>query len=258
MTSNDSSAPSAKELAIVVGASGAFGQEIVKQLLAQGLAILAVGRILESLQALAETNPNIALCQADISDDSSIEAIKAAITMPVRMVVHGPGVGVAGGIMVAPTETMVDAVNIKVGGMLRLTRAADAHLTANARLVAIAGHYGLEPTEYAASAGVANAALFNVMRQLSIAYGKRGISVHTIAPGPADTERLRRVAAARAEQRGISVDEVLDEMLEESSTRTFTTADQVAWTVCNLLDDRAIAMTGSTIMLDSGRRKGLP
>jgi len=25
-----------------------------------------------------------------------------------------------------------------------------------------------------------------------------------------------------------------------------------------LLDDRAIGMTGSTIMLDSGRRKGLP
>lgn len=249
---------SAGELAIVVGATGTFGQEIVKQLLAQGLAVMAVARNTDRLQSLAQAYPTIRMCQADISHDDAIEAIRQAVDMPVRMVVHGPGVGVAGGILTAPTDTMVDAVNIKVGGMLRLVRAVDDKLSDNARLVAIGGHYGLEPTEYAASAGVANAALVNVMRQLSIAYGRSGISAHTIAPGPADSERLRNVAQARATQRGISVDDVLDGMLDESSIHQFTTSEQVAWAICNLLDPRAIAMTGSTVMLDAGRRKGLP
>jgi hypothetical protein len=58
------------------------------------------------------------------------------------MVVHGPGVAVAGGILTAPTESMVDAVNIKVGGLLRLVRAADGRLAAGSRIVAIGGHYG--------------------------------------------------------------------------------------------------------------------
>jgi hypothetical protein len=53
-------------------------------------------------------------------------------------------------------------VNIKVGGLLRLTRAADEHFVKGSRIIAIGGHYGLEPTAYAASAGVANAALVNV------------------------------------------------------------------------------------------------
>jgi 4-hydroxy-2-oxovalerate/4-hydroxy-2-oxohexanoate aldolase len=53
---------------------------------------------------------------------------------------------------------------------------------AQSRIVAIAGHYGLEPTAYAAAAGVANAALLNVMRQLSLAYGPRGVTAHLIAP----------------------------------------------------------------------------
>lgn len=249
---------SEKKCAVVVGATGTFGVEIVRQLGDAGLRVLAVGRDADALSSLASQYDHVQVCQADISHDSAIKAIAEAVSGTVAMVVHGPGVGVAGGIMTAPTATMVDAVNIKVGGMLRVTRAVHDHLGEGSRLVAIGGHYGLEPTEYAASAGVANAALINVMRQLSLAYGDKGITAHTIAPGPADSDRLRRVAAARAEQRGIAVEAVLDELKADSSVGQFTTADQVAWAVCNLLDPRAVAMTGSTIMLDSGRRKGLP
>ncbi len=248
----------AKELAVVVGATGAFGQAIVDRLTAAGLGVVAVARSADSLAALRERVPGLIVCAADIASDSSIEAIAAALDRPVRMIVHGPGVGVAGGILTAPTATMVDAVNIKVGGLLRLTRAADGRLVAGARIVAIGGHYGFEPTVYAASAGVANAALVNVVRQLSLAYGPRGVTAHLIAPGPADTERLRRVAADRAALRGITVDAVLAEMLADSSIGRFTTPAQVAWAVTMLLAPEADAMTGSSLMLDSGRRRGLP
>ena len=247
-----------EELAVVVGATGTFGNRMVDRLVGQGLKVVAVARTATLLAELQARQPSIGICVADISSDVSITAIEAVIDRPVRAVVHGPGVGVAGGILSAPTRTMVDAVNIKVGGLLRLCRAADAHFAHAARIIAIGGHYGLEPTAYAASAGVANAALINVVRQLSLAYGERNVTAHVIAPGPADSERLRRVAATRAETRGISVDDVLDEMLAESSIRRFTTPEQVAWAVAMLLDPCADAMTGSTLMLDSGRRRGLP
>lgn len=250
-----------KEIAIVVGATGAFGQAMVKRLIEDNLHVLAVARSQKSVEELASSYSSVTGCVADISSDEAIAAIDRAVrelAMPVRCVVHGPGVGVAGGILTAPTETMVDAVNIKVGGLLRLTRAADQHFSRQARIIAIGGHYGLEPTAYAASAGVANAALINVVRQLSLAYGEREITAHVIAPGPADTERLHRVAATRAEQRGVSLDDVLGEMKSESSIGAFTTPEQVAWAVCTLLAPEANAMTGSTLMLDSGRRKGLP
>ena len=243
---------------MVVGATGAFGAVMVERLLARGLGVLAVARRPEALATLAAQQPGLRLCQADIAQDSAIEAIRAAVPGPVRMVVHGPGVAVGGGVLDIDTEALVDAVNIKVGGLLRLVRAVDGQLQPDSRLVAIGGHYGLEPTAYAAAAGVANAALVNVVRQLSLAYGARGVTAHLIAPGPADTERLRRVAADRAALNHSTVEAVLDAMRAESSHHMFTEPGQVAWAVETLLAPEARAMTGSTLMLDAGRRRGLP
>lgn len=252
----------APELAVVVGATGAFGQPIVQRLVARGLTVLAVARSEAPLAALAARHgAALVPCVADIGHDDAVPAIHSrvqALGAPVRMVVHGPGVAVAGGVLSAPTAALVEAVNIKAGGLLRLVRAVDALLAPQARLVAIAGHYGLEPTAYAAAAGVANAALFNLVRQLSLAYGPRGITAHTLAPGPADTERLHRVAADRARLQGGTPEQVLDAMRADSSLGQLTTPEQVAWAVALLLEPEADALTGSTLMLDAGRRRGLP
>jgi NAD(P)-dependent dehydrogenase (short-subunit alcohol dehydrogenase family) len=246
-----------QELAIVVGATGTFGTAIVEKLSRHGVCVVAVARTAESLAALSKAYPGLRTCVADISCDTAVEAIRQSVDAPVRMVVHGPGVAVAGGVMTVPTAALADAVNIKVGGMLRLVRAVDGHLIRGSRLVAIGGHYGFEPSAYAAAAGVANSALANVVRQLSLAYGARGITAHLVAPGPADSERLRRVASDRATLAGVSVEDILAGMASESSLASFTTPEQVAWAVSLLLSPEADAMTGSALMLDVGRRHGI-
>ena len=257
-TSNSSGSAKPAGLVVVVGASGAFGRVIAQRLLSEGFDILAVARNRSLLEQLQISMPAIRICTADIASDTAIDAIRNCIGQPVRAIVHGPGVGVAGGVMDADLAILNEAVNIKVGGILRVVRAVDAQLQRGARIIAIGGQYGLEPTACAASAGVANAALVNVVRQLSLAYGARGITAHTIAPGPAKTERLNRVAAIMAERDGTSLDVALDALRADSSIGAFTTPDQVAWAVSMLLDPHAAAMTGSTLMLDSGRRRGLP
>jgi len=248
------------ELAVVVGASGAFGTAIVQRLVDDGLRVVAVGRGQEALDALVgRVGQSVEALAVDVTSPQAEGRIAAAIaSRPVRAVVHGPGVVVAGGIAEAPVEAILKSVDIKIGGLLRLVRGADADLVEGARIIAIAGHYGLEPSQYAATAGIANAALFSCVRQLSLAYGARGITAHTLAPGPADTPRLHRVAADRAEMNATTTEAVLDQMRAASSVGRFTTPGQVAWAVHILLEPEATAMTGSTLMLDSGRRKGLP
>lgn len=249
-----------RELAIVVGASGAFGTQITGALVRHGLEVLAVGRDPGRLDALARSiDGSVRPCAVDVTDDAAVEVVREAIgTRTVRAIVHGPGVIVAGGIVDAPVSAILTSVDIKVGGLLRMVRAAEGRMVEGSRIIAIAGHYGLEPSAYAATAGIANAAVFALVRQLSQAYGPRGITAHSLAPGPADTPRLRRVAEDRAALHGTTPQAVLDQMCEDSSIGRFTTPAQVAWAVTTLLAPEASAMTGSTLMLESGRRKGLP
>lgn len=248
-----------REHALIVGAGGAFGTEIARRLVREGLHVVGISRSAASLAPLAEElGENFLPVSADIADDSAIAAMAAALTLPVAIVVHAPGLPVAGGIRSAPTDILAAACNIKVGGMLRLVRAAEPRLRQGSRLVAIGGHYGFEPTDYAATAGIANAAVANLIRQLSWAYGNDGISAHLIAPGPADSDRLRNVAKARAERAGRDLDSELEEMRAESAIGAFVDARQVAWGVAMLLAPEADAMAGSTMFLDAGRRRGLP
>lgn len=247
-----------QDIAIVVGATGAMGQVIARRLAARGLKVIAVARSADALAALTAGPGDIVACVADIAHDSAIEAIGAALDGPVRMLVHGPGVATAGGVATAPTAAVVDAVNIKCGGLMRLVRAADARLVRGSRIVAIGGHYGFEPTAYAATAGVANAALANLVRQYSWVMGARGITAHLIAPGPADTDRLRRVATARGERDGTDADTVLEAMRGESAIGAFTTVEQIAWAIELLLAPEADALAGGTLFMDAGRRRGLP
>jgi NAD(P)-dependent dehydrogenase (short-subunit alcohol dehydrogenase family) len=248
------------EVAVVVGAAGAIGSVITEQLAAAGLAVVAVGRDTDKLQHLAQRHVDMVMpCVADIASDAAIAVIGEQIEgRSVAMVVHAPGVPVAGGVLEVSTDAINACCNIKAAGFLRLVRASEPALRRGSRLVAIGGHYGFEPSAYAATAGIGNAALANLVRQMSWAYGNRGITTHLVAPGPADTERLRNLAAARAAHSGQSIDVELDTIRNESAIGALAEPRQVAWAVRMLLEPEADALAGSSLMLDAGRRRGLP
>ena len=248
-----------QQTAVIVGASGAFGSVIAAKLIEHGLSVVGVGRDRAALDRLARQLPaGFIPCVASIGEDAAIGSIgKALPDEPVAIVVHSVGLPIAGGIADAPPAVLSEACNLKVSGFVRLVRAVEGRLQRGSRLVAIGGHYGFEPSPYAATAGVANAALANLVRQMSWAYGARGITAHLIAPGPADTERLRKVAQARADRAGVSLDDAFNELRAESAIGAFTTPAQVAWSVAILLAPEADALAGSALGLDAGRRHGI-
>ncbi|HSK57833.1 MAG TPA: SDR family oxidoreductase, partial [Actinomycetospora sp.] len=57
--------------------------------------------------------------------------------------------------------------------------------------------------------------------------------------------------------RGVDVEEILAERRAESPLGALVTPDQVGWAVATLLDPEAGALTGSTLALDMGARRGL-
>jgi NAD(P)-dependent dehydrogenase (short-subunit alcohol dehydrogenase family) len=245
--------------AVVVGATGAVGGAIARRLRVAGLEVIAVARDANALTKLADDDPGMRPCPADIGTDDGQAAIaeQAESGGPVRMVVQATGLPKTGPLARVDPDALGTVVALKLGGLLRLVRAVENRFEPGSRIVAVGGHFGSEPDPQACAAGITNAALANLVRQLADSYGPRGVTAHLVAPGPLDTERLRGIAASAAQSRGVSVEDVLAEYRAHSPLGRLTTTDEVAWAVAQLLAPEAAALHGATLALDSGARRGL-
>ncbi|MFN8196373.1 MAG: SDR family oxidoreductase [Nocardioidaceae bacterium] len=247
----------AAELAVVVGATGAVGSRVVARLTGRGLPVVAVARSAAALEALAAADPLVRPCVADIGGDDAVDAIAAAVDAPVRLALFSAGLAVTGSAdSIRPSDLAV-AASVKVAGVLRLLHGCRDRLVEGSRFVAVAGSLGFEPGPLDAAPGTANAALANLMRQLSQLWGPRGVTVHTIAPGPLDTPRLRAFAATRAAESGRDEAEVLAEYAAKTSLGRLPTADEVAWLVETLLAPEAAALHGSVLAPDGGAHRSI-
>ena len=243
--------------AVVVGATGTIGRAVVRRLTGRGLPVLAVARGKAELDELAAASDLVTSCPADIGSNDAIEAISSAITGPVRIAVFAAGLPVRGSADSIDPDALAIGSNIKLGGLLRLLHAVRDHLVPGSRFVTFAGSLGLEPRAHEAGPGAVNAGVFNLMRQISLLYGPKGVTTHTLSPGPADTPRLRRIVATVAAERGAAEEEVWQEYVAQNSLGRLPTADELAWAVELLLDPEADLLHGSVLYLDAGGHRGI-
>jgi NAD(P)-dependent dehydrogenase (short-subunit alcohol dehydrogenase family) len=246
----------AQELAVVVGATGTLGGAIARRLVERGLGVVAVGRDASKLDALTAESDRLIPCRTDVGLDTAIDDIHAAVDRPVRIAVMAAGLPVAGSALTIETGGLAAGANIKLDGLLRLLRAIDHRLVDDSRLAILTGFLGLQPGRGEAGPGAINAAVHNLLRQLSEIYGPRGTTVHAICPGPVDTARLRALAASIAAERDIPADAVLDDYRAGSPLGELVTVDQVVWATELLLERHARALHGSTLMVAGGRLRG--
>jgi len=247
-----------EEWAVVVGASGAIGSHIVERLADRGLRVLAVGRTRQALEAVGEGLDRFEVCVADIADDDSVRLIRDALSGPCRAAINAAAAPMGGHVDEVTAEAVLAAIDVKVNGTLRLVRAVDAKLVGDSRIIVLGGNLAYDPIPEAATAGVANAALVNLIRQLSRSLGDRGVTCHVVAPGPVSTDRLQILLADAAAARGISEAEVMDEFRARSPIGHVVTIEEVAWAVMTLLDPEARALAGGTLLLDAGQRTAIP
>jgi len=247
-----------REWAVVVGAAGAIGSHLVEQLVTTGLGVVAVGRTESSLRSLADRHASVVVCAADVASDDCVEAIHSALPGRVRVAINAAAAPMGGHVSEVTTSAVLAAVDVKVNGTLRLVRAVEDHLDVDSRIIVLGGNLGLDPIPEAATAGVGNAALGNLVRQLSRSLGARGVTCHVVAPGPVWTERLQALLDDAARARGVATEDVVAEFRERSPIGHLVTVEEVSWAVLTLLAPEARALAGGTLLLDAGQRTAMP
>lgn len=242
--------------AIVLGATGTLGSTVAERLVGRGLTVLACARTASALADISK--PGVVTCVVDLESPEAGEVVAEAVDRPIAMVLTCVGLPAGGGLADLDLTLLPQSVDRKLGGWLRVIRAVDGRLAPDARLVALGGHYGTEPSPNAPLAGIVNAALANLVRQLADLYGPRGITAHLVSPGPVDSARMTAIATNAAARRGVTTEQVLDEYRAAAPLGRLTTPGEVAWAVASLLDPEAAALNGANLALDLGRRRGLP
>ncbi len=244
-----------RRIAVTAAGSG-IGLCIARALAAQGarLAICDVDQ--EALErAAAELGAEIA-SRTDVSDDAAVDAFFDTIE---------DGMGGLDGLVnnagiAGPTSSVEDispedwraCVEVCLTGQFLCTRRAVPMLKAAGggaivNISSAAGRFGYAyRTPYAA----AKWGVIGFTQSLAKELGPDNIRVNAILPGVIAGDRIERVIAARAEQAGVSHEEMTAEYVARVSLRRMTPPEDVADMAAFLLSEKGRNLSGQSFPVD--------
>ena len=240
----------AGRVAWVVGAAGALGAAIARRFAAEGARVVVSGRRLEPLAALAaELGGGAVALVCDVSESGAADRAVTAIlakTGRIDILVNGTTLPVFGDFLELTDEDWQAVLQAKLMGYVRTMRAVLPHMRerGDGRIVNITGRGGRQPSPVHLIGGAANAALNLVSKGLADMYGRDGVRINTLGPGPIASPRLDALTAVAAERpRGYDPSVPLGRS---------GTPDEVAEAALYLASDRSSYVTGHFLLVDGG------
>ncbi len=100
-------------------------------------------------------------------------------------------------------------------------------------------------------------AVAGMAKTLASEIGGLGITVNNLGPGPTSTDRAIELATARAEKKGISVEEELENTARNIPRGRLASAEEQAASAAFLASDLAGHINGVQLLVDGGETKAL-
>jgi 3-oxoacyl-[acyl-carrier protein] reductase len=141
---------------------------------------------------------------------------------------------------------------------VKVTRQVLPHMQKNhwGRIINISSESGTQPDALIPHYNAAKAAVNNFTKSLSKAYGKDGILINAVSPAFIMTPQIKSILTAKAQERGISVEALLELFLKDHRPNIQHQRpgqpEEVAAAVLFLASEQASFITGSNLRVDGG------
>ncbi len=229
--------------AIITGASGALGQQVVKEFLQHGVNVFAVARSKDKLDALQQQVRSLpgtmTPISADLTDSADVERAWAQIrgkAQSVEMLINIAG-GFAGGKMIPDTSVQEwdRMMNLNLRSVFVVSKLVMAQMRQQqkGKIITVSALAALDPKPKRAAYLVAKAGVIALTQALAAEGKEYNIQANTIAPG-------------------IILTEANIQAMPEMDSSRWTTPQQIAVTMLFLCTPDADAITGSIIKMPGG------
>ncbi|MEO1204530.1 MAG: SDR family oxidoreductase, partial [Pseudomonadota bacterium] len=185
-------------VAFVTGANRGIGRAIVEALLEAGASkVYAGARKIDSLPDFGDDR--VVPVAVDVTDADTVAAA-AEQASDVAILFNNAGTLQFGSLLDEPVETVQADMNVNYFGTLAMTRAFAPVLerNKNAAIVNVASIVAFVNMPGIGGYSASKAALFSMSQGLRIELAPRGISVHTVNPGPIDTDMAASMEMEKA------------------------------------------------------------
>jgi len=255
------------KIAVVTGASKGIGRHVAEHLAAEGAEVAITARTAGPLEAAAgqiaaATGRPVIPLAGDMSVQADVQRCMDAVLDrfgKIDILVTCAGSSPGGLLEDLTDEQWQMSLNLKFMGYVRSVRAVIGHMRERGEgaIVLVVGNDGLKPSYWEMTAGAANAADLNFASSVAEQYGRYGVRINTVNPGPVNTDRWDMLEKAFARDKGVTQQRAHE--LAESSIPVGRICEpqEVAALVTFLASPRASFINGAHIPVDGAQRKAI-
>jgi NAD(P)-dependent dehydrogenase (short-subunit alcohol dehydrogenase family) len=250
--------------AIVYGGSGAVGGAVAKAFAREGARVFLAARNRERLQAVADEIASLGgkaeIATLDATDPEAVEAHLATTADsagPVKVMFNAIDWGDTQGQPLTEMDfaRFLRPVQNALTTWFYTGTAVGRHMARNGGgvILGITANAGREPISHVGGFGVACAAVEHYLRQLAVENGPDQVRVCWVrSPGSPDAPGVREAWQLRANELGVSFDDVHREFAKSTPLRRITALAQVADAAVLLASDLAAGMTATMANAQGG------